>query len=95
MWKQLHANHGNPVFRHYHNMGYTIPALIGMIHGQLFKPDFFTRYRIKHLDVDVQIVKPILKWTGGEVQPGYQVSTRGNGVDQARWPEDLGVEVVA
>lgn len=76
-------------------MGYTIPALIGMIRGQLFKPDFFTRYNVKHLGVEVQIVKPIVQWTNGEVQPGYQVSTRGNGVDKARWPQDLGVEVVS
>lgn len=77
-------------------MNHTIPALLKMIRGSpLFTPEFFVRSHVKNLGVDVQVVKPILKWTGGEVRPGYQVGTRGNGVDQPRWPEDLGVEVVA
>ena len=38
--------------------------------------------------------KPILRFPGGEVKLGFNVGTRGNGVDQPRWPEDLGVEVV-
>ncbi|ETN42476.1 uncharacterized protein HMPREF1541_01632 [Cyphellophora europaea CBS 101466] len=99
VWKQLHALHGNPVFRHYHNMNYTIPALIKCIKqncpDKLFRPEFFDRYKVKNLGgVEVQVVKPVAKWVNGEVKPGYQVGTRGNGVDQPRWPEDLGVEVV-
>lgn len=91
-------------------MQYTIPALLGLpgLRERLFKPDFWTRYRIQehrgYADkekmenegegVEIQIVKPILRWPGGEVKPGYQVATRGNGVDAPRWPADLSVQVV-
>lgn len=60
----------------------------------LFNPAFFTEYHSKNIGVDVRIVAPVLKFPGGEVTPGFHVGTRGNGVDQPRWPEDLDVEVV-
>lgn len=115
MWQKLHASQGSPVFHNYHNMQHTIPALLGLpgLRERLFKPGFFTRYRIRehrgYADkegksdggesesegVQIQIVKPILRWPGGEVKPGYQVATRGNGVDAPRWPGDLSVQVVS
>jgi hypothetical protein len=42
----------------------------------------------------VRCVKPVLQFPGGKVQLRFQVGTRTNGVDAARWPEDLLVEKV-
>jgi hypothetical protein len=87
--------HGSPIFRHYDNMGVTIPAMLKMVQPKLFQPEFFVVREIKHLGgIKAVVVAPIARYPNGEVRPDYQVSTRGNGVDRARWPEDLGVEVV-
>lgn len=42
----------------------------------------------------VRTVKPIVKYNNDQVQLKYNVGTRGNGKDAARWPEDLLTEVV-
>jgi hypothetical protein len=60
----------------------------------VLKPEFFEDRKSGALGVDVRTVKPILRFKGGEVELGYNVGTRGNGVDQPRWPEDLMTEVV-
>jgi hypothetical protein len=39
-------------------------------------------------------VAPVLKFPEGKVKLGFQVGTRGNGVDQPKWPEDLLAENV-
>jgi hypothetical protein len=42
-------------------------------------------------------VGPVAQWEDtewGRVKLGYAVGVRGNGVDKAEWPGDLGVEVV-
>lgn len=86
-------------------MSYTIPAMLKSLQTHcgktLFRPEFFTSYRPKNLargtqeeGPEVTIVKPILHFPGGEVKLGWNVGTRGNGVDEPRWPEDLAVEVV-
>ncbi|KAK3688771.1 CoA-transferase family III domain-containing protein [Podospora appendiculata] len=85
--------------RHYHHMFYALPILLKMVQetsaSKLFKPEFFTQYRVKNLGgVSMRIVAPVLQFPNGEVKPGFDVGTRTNGVDQARWPEDLDVEVV-
>lgn len=99
VWQNLWKRNGSPVFRHYHHMAYTIPRTIGMIKtnsaDKVFKPEFFSRYHVKTVGKDIQIVAPVLQFPGGEVEPGYTIGTRTNGVDKPRWPEDLSVEVVA
>lgn len=86
------------MFRHYHHMAYTLPRTIGMVKqnsgDKVFRPDFFTRYHIKTVGKDIQIVAPVLRFPGGEVEPGFSIGTRTNGVDKPRWPQDLSVEVV-
>ena len=62
--------------------------------AKLFRPDFFTQYHCKFLNKDIKIVAPILHFPGAEVRHGFNVGTRGNGVDAARWPDDLSGEVV-
>jgi hypothetical protein len=45
VWKDVWGRHGNPVFRHYHAMQYTIPALLKLLHEHdgkvLFRDEYF------------------------------------------------------
>lgn len=71
--------------------------MLGMLHKYdaktLFKPEFFERRKSKALGLEFVGVKPVAQFKDN-VQLRFDVGTRGNGVDQARWPEDLSVEVV-
>lgn len=94
MW----ARNGRPVFRHYHNMGYTLPRFMQMLKTQVgdvvLRRDFFETRRSGAIGRDVACVKPIVQYPGGKVELGFNVGTRGNGVDAPRWPADLMTEVV-
>ncbi|KAK8127393.1 CoA-transferase family III [Apiospora sp. TS-2023a] len=98
VWADLWQRNGSPVFRHHHPMQYLLPrtlALVAQNSGKkLFRPEFFTQYRVKSIDKDIRIVAPVLRYPNGEVKPGFDIGTRTNGVDQPVWPDDLGVEVV-
>lgn len=98
VWQELWARNGSPVFRHYHHMAYTLPKTIGLIMknsaDRLFRPEFFTKYHVRTIGAQIKIVAPVLRFPGGEVQPGYTIGTRTNGVDKPKWPKDLTVEVV-
>lgn len=63
---------------------------------RLFKPEFWEDRGSPAVlgDKKIRVVKPIANWAGA-VKLGYNVGARGNGVDAARWPEDLSVETVA
>lgn len=80
-------------------MAYALRKTIGLIKthsaSQVFSPEFFTRYHVKPVGKDIQIVAPVLRFPGGELELGYAIGTRTNGVDKLRRPEDLSVEVVA
>ncbi|KAL3417210.1 hypothetical protein PVAG01_11210 [Phlyctema vagabunda] len=95
VWQALWSKDDRFVFRHFHNMLFTLPKVLGMLaRNGLFKDEFFELRKARHLGVDIRCVKPILTYKNKEVELGYQVGTRGNGVDRALWPKDLGVEVV-
>lgn len=98
VWKALWRSYGNPVFRHYHAMLYSIPKFLDMLEGNKDSPlcqeEFFEDRKAENLGVDIRTVKPVLQFPQGEVELGYNVGTRSNGVDQARWPEDLLVQSV-
>ncbi|RDW62021.1 alpha-methylacyl-CoA racemase-2 [Coleophoma cylindrospora] len=98
VWDDVWTRNGRQVFRHYHNMGYTIPRYLGMMMknsgDKLFKPDYFEDRESRNLGIKVTTVKSILQFPGEEVKLGFNVGTRGNAVDAPRWPEDLSVEVV-
>lgn len=56
----------------------------------LSNPDFFeTRYS-GAIKKGVRTLKPIVQFSHGMVKLGFNVGTRGNGVNVAKWPEDLG-----
>lgn len=98
VWADLWKRNGSPVFRHHHPMQYLLPRTLAMVTQssgkKLFRPEFFTQYRVKLIDKDIRIVAPVLRYPNGEVKPGFDIGTRTNGVDQPVWPDDLGVEVV-
>lgn len=98
VWEELWKRNGSLVFRAEHNMGYKLPRMMRMIQEHsgkvVFNPEFFEDRKSGALGVDVRTVKPIIRFGGGEVELGYNVGTRGNGWDQARWPDDLMTEIV-
>jgi hypothetical protein len=85
-------------YRCHHNMLYTLPRFIAMIRAnsadRLLQPDFFEVRDAEALGVKIRTVKPIIKFDQGEVELKYNVSTRGNGVDAPKWPEDLMTEII-
>ncbi|KAI4591746.1 hypothetical protein KJ359_012611 [Pestalotiopsis sp. 9143b] len=98
VWKDVWQRNGSAVFRHYHSMLYTLPRVIGTLvqssGDKIMRSEFFSKYHPKNLGKDMVIVAPVLKFPNGEVEPRFDVGTRGNGVDQPRWPKDLLTETV-
>lgn len=98
VWDELWSSYDKPVFRHTHAMLYTIPRMMSLLSknkkSAIRQTQFFEEREARNLGTMIRTVKPILEFPAGEVELGFQVGTRGNGVDQARWPEDLLTEVV-
>ena len=98
VWADLWTRHDSPAFRHYDNTRITVPRLLQLLYqhdeGVLFKPDFFETYTSKAIGVDVRKVKPVARFGNGLVKLGYNVGTRGNGIDAPFWPKNLLDEVV-
>ncbi|KAK7181919.1 hypothetical protein DPSP01_009516 [Paraphaeosphaeria sporulosa] len=99
VWEDVWSRNGKQVFRHYHNMQYTLGRLTAMLKQNagpvVFNPEFFEVRHSKAIGKDIATPKPIIQFPEGKVQLKFNVGTRGNGVDQARWPKDLMTEVVA
>lgn len=96
VWQDLWTRNGRQVFRHYHSMNYSAPLYMDMFEKQgLLNLDFFEVRESKALGgLKLRVPKPVLQFPSGAVQPGYNVGTRGNGLDKPWWPEDLSTEVV-
>ena len=62
-------------------------------HEVLYKKEFFEHRKSKAVGQTFVQVKPVAQFADG-VELRYNVGTRGNGVDRAKWPDDLSVEVV-
>jgi hypothetical protein len=79
-------------------MWYTMPRFMQIVKQNsgaiIFNPSFFETRHSGAVGKDVLTIKPIVQFPGGEVELRYNVGTRGNGVDQARWPVDLMTEIV-
>ncbi|KAF2728184.1 CoA-transferase family III [Polyplosphaeria fusca] len=99
VWDDVWSRNGRQVFRHYHNMPYTLPRFVQMLKQNsgpvIFNPAFFEDRHSAAIGTDVRTPKPIINFPEGPVQLKYNVGTRGNGVDQAKWPENLMTEAVA
>ncbi|PVI02687.1 CoA-transferase family III [Periconia macrospinosa] len=98
IWSDLWKGHGSPVFRHFDNTRLTVPKLIDLLHGHdediLFNPDFFQTCRSAAIGVSIRKVRPVAHFKDDVVEMGYNVGTRGNGVDEPMWPKDLLTEIV-
>ncbi|TDZ62087.1 Succinyl-CoA--L-malate CoA-transferase beta subunit [Colletotrichum trifolii] len=98
VWKEVWERHGSPVFRHYHAMPYTVPAVSKLLYAHdastLFQTHFFETRASKAVGGEFMVVKPVAQFDNHGVDLKYNVGTRGNGVDQPVWPKDLSVEVV-
>lgn len=97
VWNELWTQNGKQVFRHYHSMNYTIPRYLDMIRrqGTLLNPEFFEIRTSAALEgLTFRVPKPVLRFPQNTVKLGYNVGTRGNGVDEARWPDDLMTGVI-
>ncbi|KAL6705948.1 hypothetical protein ACN47E_006227 [Coniothyrium glycines] len=99
VWQDVWTRNGRQVFRHYHNMGYTLPRFLQMLkenaNDVIFNPEFFEIRHSGAIGKDIHCVKPIIQYPAKKVSLAYNVGTRGNGVDQPKWPTDLMTEIVA
>lgn len=97
IWEDVWNRNGRQAFRHYHSMNYTIPRYLDMVkkEGTIVKREFFQKRTSGALDGLVfRMPKPIIQFPLDTVVLDYHIGTRGNGVDQARWPEVLLTEVI-
>jgi hypothetical protein len=98
VWQELWIQNGKMIFHSEDNNRILIPAFMSSLrknHIDLFTNSAY--YTIKHnnvLNKDFRIVKDCIQWPQGSVDFDYHIATRGNGVDQPRWPKDLSVEIV-
>jgi len=60
----------------------------------MFNPSFFKEYRSEAAGVTIRKVQPVAQFKNDIVELGYNVGTRGNGVDKPVWPKDLTQEIV-
>ena len=78
-------------------MQYLFPQGIKLLRENtphLLDPEFFEVRNAPAMGCEIECVKPVLQFSSGIVRPGFQVSARTNGVDEARWPEDLSADIV-
>ncbi|KAJ5727224.1 hypothetical protein N7493_005044 [Penicillium malachiteum] len=98
IWQSLWARHGKQVFRSFDNpSAITGKVLASMLRERgkiLFNTSFFETQESKALGVDIKMVKPVINFHGNTIHLGYNVGTRGNGHDEARWPVDLMTEEI-
>ncbi|KNG91215.1 putative alpha methylacyl-CoA racemase [Aspergillus nomiae NRRL 13137] len=98
VWEDVWQRHNRLAFRHNDNMPATIPLMMKSLMlnsgAQLFQPRFFeTRYS-EAVDRYFKVLRPVLSFADKQVDLRFNVGTRSNGHDAARWPEDLRTEIV-
>jgi hypothetical protein len=93
--------HDRKVWHNHHANSVTGPATVKKLReGEggkiLFKPEYFEDRSAPGIlgDKKFRHIKSVARWPKGTVEAGFNIGTRGNGVDAPRWPEDLSVEVV-
>ncbi|KAJ7099694.1 alpha-methylacyl-CoA racemase [Mycena epipterygia] len=100
VWDNIRKLHDYPVFLPDQNLpGISIRCiqlLMKNVPGCIIQPNWLEDRQSDALGVQIRTVKPISEWIDdvGGTRPGFNVGTRGNGVDAPRWPENLLQEVV-
>ena len=89
------AENGRPVYHHWHNNVVTLPETLWRLRSgpggkRIFKPEFFEDRRAPGIlgEKKIRCVKPVAEW-GDVVKLGFNIGTRGNGIDAPYWPDDL------
>ncbi|KAJ7176608.1 alpha-methylacyl-CoA racemase [Mycena filopes] len=104
VWEGIRKLHDHPVFLPEQNIpGISIRCLQLLMKnapGRIIRPNWLEDRQSNAIGAKVRTVKPIAEWQANDdgsagVSPGFNVGTRGNGVDEARWPENLLEEIVA
>jgi hypothetical protein len=99
VWFKLWTSTGSLAFQNYHVMTHMLPHVAKSMYqynaAALFQPSFFEIRETRALGQFIRTIKPVTQYPNAEVRLGYEIGTRGNGVDKAFWPADLDVEVVA
>ncbi|KAJ7187607.1 CoA-transferase family III domain-containing protein [Mycena pura] len=104
VWENIRKLHHYPTFSPQDNLpGISIRGiqlLMKNAPGRIVRPNWLEDRQSDAIGARVRTVKPIAEWednTDGSrgVQPGFNVGTRGNGVDAPRWPDNLLEEVIA
>nr|KMM66414.1 CAIB/BAIF family enzyme [Coccidioides posadasii RMSCC 3488] len=89
-WDKLRRHYDSPVFRHDDHMLVLISRVMSMLKDKsshLFDPKFFESRPCPNLGISIRTVKPVIQFDG-VVKPGFDIGTRGNGVDEARWTSE-------
>jgi CoA-transferase family III len=95
VWEEVWTRNGRNVFHHFHSMNYTLPHYMKMFQAEgMFDLDFSEMRETKALGLKIRTPKPVLRFPKGTVELGFNVGTRGNGVGQPYWPDDLRTEIV-
>ena len=98
VWEDVWKRHDHLTFRHTDNMLATIPVVMKSLFrnsaAQLFQPDFLEVRYSAAVERNFKSLRPILTFPGQQVTLGFNIGTRTNGQDAARWPEDLSTEVI-
>lgn len=71
VWEDVWAKNAKLVFRHYHNMGYTLPRFMQMLQENagdvVLRPEFFEKRYSGAIGKDVRCPKPVIQYPGGKV----------------------------
>ncbi|KAI1907911.1 hypothetical protein LOZ12_005507 [Ophidiomyces ophidiicola] len=88
IWNRLRKRYGSPVFRHYDHMLVIISRVMTLLKEHspdLFDAKFFETRPCPNLGISIRTIKPVVQFDE-IVKLGFDIGTRSNGVDEARWP---------
>lgn len=63
-----------------------VSALLQKHSPEIFDPQYLENRPCPNLGISIQTVKPVLRFEH-VVRPGFDIGTRGNGVDEPTWTE--------
>lgn len=95
VWDELWNTYDRPILSHMDNMPITLALFSKLLKNtKILDPQFFEIRENKALGVPFKMIKPILQFPQGLVKPGFNIGARGNGTDQASWPDNLLTELI-